>query len=200
MARSPALVAALRLLDLPASATEREVAEARRRLAKRLHPDVGGSEEQMQRLNDAVAIVLRSLAGQRPGPGRRPSPSPTEPAVPRRPTRPPGRPVPRRARTDHPSFTIDVLPGQAAVGLREAAASMGRIVDADSYPELDVVLSAPHCWCRLSLVPEGASTAVTLTVAPVGRLPPPDLDDVRDIWVAALNEIDWDRIAPPRPS
>lgn len=199
MPRSSALDTALRLLELPPSATEREVVEARRRLAKRLHPDVGGSEEQMQRLNDAVAIVMRSLVGQRRGPG--PSKTSADPtAPPARTPRPTGRPVPRRARTDHPSFTIDVLPAHAAVGLRAAAVDMGRIVDEEWYPDLDVVLSAPPCWCRLSLVPEGASTAVTLTVAPVGRQPPPDLDDVRDVWVAALNQLDWDRIAPPPPS
>ena len=191
MPRPPALDDALRLLELPASATGREVAEARRRLAKQLHPDVGGSEQQMQRLNDAVAVVMRSLVGHLPGPATAPGP----------PSRPQGagRPVPRRARADHPSFTVDVLPEQAAVGLREAARALGRPVADEWFGEIDVVLRSPPCWCRLSLLPEGASTAVTLTVAPVGRVPPPDLDEVRDAWIAALNELDWDRIAPQPP-
>ena len=63
------------------------------------------------------------------------------------------------------------------------------LVDDPPY-QLDVVLEEPYaCWCRLDLVPDAGATTVSLTVAGTGHTAPPDIDDVRDLWVANLNQL-----------
>ena len=57
---------------------------------------------------------------------------------------------------------------------------------------LEVFLHEPEpCWCRLDLVPDAGATTISLTVAGVEGEPSPDIDLVRDTWVAALNEPLW---------
>ena len=45
------------LLDLPAHFSKSEIKSSYRLLSKRLHPDMGGSTEEMQRLNEARSIA-----------------------------------------------------------------------------------------------------------------------------------------------
>lgn len=176
------------VLGLRAGAGEAEIVAARRRLAKAAHPDAGGSVARMQRLNDAAERALatvRSPTDRPPTSERRPPPSYRGGAL----------------RHDHPSFTIEALPVEAFEGLLIAAASLGEVVDDDPPYLLEVLLGQPApAWCRLQLVPEAGAASVSLTVASVPGSPMPDVDEVRDRWIAALNQLDWsdlDRSRPP---
>ncbi len=92
---------------------------------------------------------------------------------------------------DSPSFVIDVAPELAHEALLVVAASIGEvIVDAPPYM-IECLLDEPiRCWCRLDLAPEGASTSVSLIVERYDEEPAPDIDAVRDEWVANLNRIE----------
>ena len=73
---------------------------------------------------------------------------------------------------------------------------MGEVVDDDPPYRLEAILDYPICcWCRLEVVPEAGSSTVSLTVDSVdghsGVGGPPNVEDVRDLWVDTLNQIDW---------
>lgn len=179
------------VLGLPATADEAAIAAARRRLAKQAHPDAGGSVDAMQRINDAAARALAATnrvpeAAQPPASSRR------------------RRPTPRyrggAVRHDHPSFTIEALPVEAFEGLLIAAEWLGRVADDDPPYLLEVVLDEPlPCWCRLQLVPDAGASTVSLTIARVPGHVAPDIDDVRDRWLRALNRVDWSTLDPNQP-
>jgi hypothetical protein len=174
------------VLGLPGDAGERDVVEARRRLAKRVHPDAGGSVEDMQRLNDAVNAALDAIATRRSG-WERPRRPP-----PRRPTTAAG-PV----RRDHPSFTIEALPVEAFEALLIVASWLGELVDDDPPYGLEVMLSDPlGGWCRLDLVPDAGASTVSVAVAANPSGPAPTVEAVRDAFVAGLNQLDWSELEP----
>ena len=77
------------VLGLPATATLDEVRAARRRLARAVHPDVGGDERRMREINQAFDQAVRRLLGR---------PDRTDPPAPRAAgaTPPRARPAPRR--------------------------------------------------------------------------------------------------------
>lgn len=183
------------VLGVPETADEAVITAARRRLAKAAHPDAGGSIEAMQRVNDAAD---RALAARNPD---RPRPTPRD-----TPGRTPGRrrPAPRyrggAVRHDHPSFTIEALPVEAHEGLVIAGGWLGEVLDDDPPYLLEAVLGAPApVWCRLELVPDAGASTVSLTVARVPEGPVPDVDEVRDRWIAALNRVDWSSLDRSRP-
>ena len=67
---------------------------------------------------------------------------------------------------------------------------MGEVLVDDPPYLLEVHLTDPApCWCRLDLVPDAGGSTVTLTVASIGGDPAPDVEDVRDRWVANLNQL-----------
>ena len=175
------------VLGVTATATLEEVRAARRRLAKELHPDRGGDGVRMQEVNQAFDQAVRTLLG-RP---ERVVPPPPRPAPP---SPPPRRPPPSTVHVgswvqhDEPSFTIDVLPVDAFHALLSAGERLGRVVVDDPPYVLDVVLGEPTlCWCRLELLPEAGGTTVMLTVAGTDQHRPPPVEDVRDVWIDALN-------------
>jgi len=183
------------VLGLPVTATLAEVRAARRRLAQLLHPDVGGDEGRMREVNQAFDQAVRRLLGR---PDRSDPPAPTAasppPARSAAPRPAPAADPPRVVRTgpwiqyDEPSFTIDVRPGDAFVALARVAVGIGEILADDPPYVLEVLLRQPSlCWCRLELLAEGGGTTVMLTVAGVQHRAPPVVEDVRDVWVAALN-------------
>jgi len=177
-----------RVLGVQPSAGAEELAAARRRLARTLHPDVGGDGEAMRVVNAAYDAALARLA----------APLPVEPASEPRPgaSREPadGRGSPHRvrhggARRDAPSFTIDVLPVDAFEALLVVNSWVGEVLDDEPPYRLEVFLREPwQCWCRLDLVPDAGATTVSLTVAAPEGMPTPDPEDVRDLWVALLNQ------------
>lgn len=179
-----------------------EVLAARRRLAKRLHPDIGGDPVAMQRVNDAVGAALRILTER----GSNDSAPEAAPGVPN-----PNRPDTRRtvngatdaerrrgdARRrlvleDHPSFTVDALPVVAHAALGLVAAEIGHVLVDESPYLLEVAIDSLDCWCRLEIVPDAGSCSVGVTVSAVD----PDLEATRDLWVARLNALDWSQLSP----
>lgn len=187
------------MLGLPPTATVEEVDAARRTLAKRAHPDIGGSVDAMQRINAAADEALRRLAA----PAARAPSSPSPPAPPQRPApapQPAADTRPRFGRRDHPSFTIEALPAEAFEALIVVAGWLGDLIDDDPPYALEVAMTEPHQgWCRLDLVPDAGASTVSLVVAGEPGLPPPDLDDVRDAWIAGLNQLDWSELDGSRP-
>lgn len=169
--------AARALLGLADDAGPDDVHGARRRLAKQAHPDVGGDDAAMRQLNEAVAVVMADAATAR-------TEAETEPPI-----GPDVRPTGGVAH-DVASFTIEALPAEAFEALLVVTSWIGEVVTDDPPYQLDVVLDEPlACWCRLDLVPDAGASTVSLTVATAAGVPRPALDEIRDVWVAALNEL-----------
>lgn len=168
------------VLGLTTDADADQVIEARRRLAKSLHPDVGGSVVEMQRINAAAEGALALLgAGVIPVDER------------------PGADVPAwgAVRHDHPSFTVEALPVEAFEGLLVVASWLGDLISDDPPYVLEIALADPvRGWCRLELVPDAGASMVSLSVASEPGCSAPHIDAVRDLWIDGLNRIDWVRI------
>ncbi len=178
-----------RTLGVAPDASMAELAAARRRMAHHVHPDHhGGDGAAMLALNAAYDEAVRRRRDQPVEQVTPPSASETEPVVPR-----PGAGTRQRVRGvqyDSPSFTIDVLPAEAFEALLVVTSWIGEVLVDDPPYLLEVVLSEPSpCWCRLDLVPDAGSTTVSLTVAAFDGDQVPDVDDVRDVWVANLNAL-----------
>ena len=162
------------VLGVSRAASLDEVRAARRRLAAEFHPDRGGDAARMGEINVAFDAVVADLAGRRPVLGPVPA-SPT------------GF---RGVQQDAPSFTIDTLPAEAFEALLVVTSWMGEVLVDDPPYLLEVHLTEPRpCWCRLDLVPDAGGSTVTLTVAPIDGTPAPDVEEVRDLWVANLNRL-----------
>ncbi len=179
-------------LGLGPGATADDVRRARNRLAKRAHPDVGGSADEMQRVNAAADAALQHL-------GAVTESAPIEPETAGSAPRPPRRPGGRVGR-DHPSFTIEALPAEAYEALLIVANVLGVVLDDEPPYRLEAHLTdEPTAWCRLDVVPDGGGSTVSLTVAsPDGAT----VNQVRDRFVVELNRLDWgdDGPRPPLPS
>ncbi len=155
------------VLGVSPDATPDEVRSARRRLAAEFHPDHGGDAVRMGEINAAFDVVIAQLADR---------------AVP--------VPAYRGVQHDSPSFTIDCLPVDAFEALLVVTSWMGEVLVDDPPYVLEVHLTEPGpCWCRLDLVPDAGGSTVTLTVASVDGDPAPDVEAVRDAWVANLNRL-----------
>lgn len=175
------------VLGLAPGASSADVQAARRQLAKRAHPDAGGSAADMQAVNAAADAALAELAraaarvttwappsgAPARGPRRRPRPAPGWPGV----------------GVDHPSFVVEALPAEAFEWLLVAAAELGDVIDDDPPYRLEVALrGAVRGWCELTLVPDAGASTVSLAVAGEPGYPAPGVEMVRDAWVAALNQ------------
>ena len=157
------------VLGVGRDATLDEVRSARRKLAAEFHPDHGGDGERMGEINVAYQEVLAQLSQPAPVPVLR---------------RYPG------VQRDEPSFTIDTLPAEAFEALLIVTSWMGEVLVDDPPYVLEVHLTDPSpCWCRLDLLPDAGGSTVTLTVASIDNLPAPDVEAVRDLWVANLNRL-----------
>ncbi len=178
-------------LGLAPDATEEQIRDARNRLAKRQHPDVGGSLDAMQRINEAAdaALAASSRRAAARAASRAPAPPPT-----RSTDTGERRSIVRR---DHPSFTIEALPAEAFEALLIAGSVLGQIADDDPPYRLDVDIDGrSETWCRLDVVPDGGGSTVSLTVA-TSRIDV-SVTDVRDQFVAELNQLDWGDDGPQR--
>ena len=80
-----------------------------------------------------------------------------------------------------------------------AAAELGELVDDDPPYVLEVSMDTPPAWCRLELVPDAGATTVSITTARTPGHPTPDVYDVRDVWIDALNRLDWRDPGAPTP-
>lgn len=179
-----------------------DIRAARRRLARDLHPDVGGSEHGMKELNAAFDAAVAHVTGRRRLDGTRSKAGGTGGAAPQSTSsssrandrgtgrRPSGGPSFRRVEHDHPSFTIDALPVEAFEALLIVTSWIGEVLVDEPPYLLDVHLYEPaECWCRLELVPDAGSSTVSITVAGIEGRAAPLVDEVRDVWVANLNQL-----------
>jgi len=176
---------AFAVLGLPADATVEQIRTARRELAKQHHPDQGGDGAQMQTVNEAADQALRDVEGAvAESPTRVPRPSQDAPST-------VGEPWSGVSR-DAPSFTVEALPVETFEALLVVTSWIGEVLDDDPPYRLDVHLYDPtDCWCRLDLVPDAGASTVSLTVAGLDGGRAPNVLDIRDVWVANLNQIDW---------
>jgi hypothetical protein len=177
------------VLGVAETASLDELAAARRRLAQRHHPDLGGDAGAMQRVNAAYDAAVKVIAA---GPPHTeavvPPPPPTAGAPAGRSSRR-RQPQRRGVQYDTPSFTVDVLPAETFEALLVVTSWIGEVVNDDPPYVLEVLLHEPLvCFCRLDLVPDAGGTTISLAVAPADGEPAPDIDDVRDLWIACLNE------------
>ena len=176
---------AFAVLGLAPNATAIEVRAARRELARRHHPDHGGDAEVMRAVNEAADRALTHLEVAPASFDASPAPAPRRPE--------PADGSWSGSTRDIPSFTVEALPVETFEGLLVAASWIGEVLDDDPPYRLEVHPHAPlRCWCRLDVVPDAGASTVSLTVAGFDGAPPPDIIAVRDLWVASLNEVDWD--------
>ena len=186
------------LLGIDPGSTVDDVHRARRRLAKRAHPDHGGDAAAMQAINAAADAALVAL--NRPAaPAPAVDPASDDAAV--------DGPVPgdgkrggwRRVATDSPSFTVEALPVETFEALVVVANWIGEVLVEEPPYVLESHLVEPFdCWCRLDVVPDAGASTVSIAVATVGDDLPPDVDAVRDAWVTNLNLLDWDQLRDDR--
>ena len=158
------------VLGLSPGSTVAEVENARRTLAKSSHPDVGGSDRQMQVINAAADEAARIAAGRTslmsqtappPPPTGSPSAGPAASSGPA-----------FQWRVDHPSFTIEALPAESFEALLVVASWLGEVIDDDPPYRLDVELAEPvACWCRLELLPDAGATTVGLVATAFAGVP-----------------------------
>jgi len=171
------------LLGLGPDADEAGVKKAFRERAQRLHPDVGGSTDDMAQLLDAYRRALVEVR-HRPVDRARGAGTPTG-------RRGRGR-AGGRVERDVASFTVDVLPVVAFEGLHLVAASLGDIADEDPPYMVEFLVRGPDfLWCRCDLVPDAGATTVAVGVSPAGDQPLVRVEQMRDILVAELNSLDW---------
>jgi hypothetical protein len=174
------------LLGVSPGATIAELAAARRRAAQLLHPDHGGDQAAMQAVNAAYAEAVRRASE----PATALPEPPLAPRAGSQHVRSAGRRRLQGLQQDFPSFTIDVLPAEAFEALLIVTTWIGEALVDDPPYVLEVFLHEPSpCWCRLDLVPDAGGTTVSLTVAAVEGEERPDIDAVRDVWVANLNTL-----------
>ena len=175
------------VLGVDPRASAQELRAARRRLAMRLHPDhAGGDAEAMRRLNAAFEAAMAARAAD----GRLGHESGRTGNQFRDQSAPQPRRAPSRVVHDVASFTIEALPAEAFEALLVVSTWIGEVLVDDPPYQLDVVLEEPYaCWCRLDLLPDAGATTVSLTLAGIALAAPPDIDDVRDLWVANLNQL-----------
>ncbi|MEM8619538.1 MAG: J domain-containing protein [Actinomycetota bacterium] len=203
---SPDLTAALAVLGLAADADIDDVRAAHRRLAKAHHPDVGGRAASMGRINDAVALVLASIA-ERPEPAGSRDDTAAPPTARRGYTGGASQRITQWVR-DAPSFVVEALPVDAFEALVLVAAAHGEIVDDEPPYRLDAQVRVLRSdgteqepievdvWCRLELVPDAGSSTVSLVVGCGDTGQSADdadhfVEAMRDWWIAALNELEW---------
>lgn len=167
-------------LGLDSSADLAAVHAARRRLATRWHPDVGGDALVMARINEAVRrceALLNGTTSLPPAAADEAYPG-ADPHV-----------------VDHPSFRIEALPAEAHEALRIAGEWLGRILVDDPPYVLEVMLDDPGpCWCQFHLIPEAGSSMVGVRIGAVHGAEPPPAVAVRDRVIEVLNTLDWETL------
>lgn len=187
------------ILGISPSATRSEIRKAWRDIAKTCHPDVGGTTEDMARVNealrDALALLKQNDFTQSSEPKPKTSQDSSRPQEDRT----------RRVRQDISSFTFNVLPVESFELLEIVANSSGSILDSDcpyliEFTLEDIGLNATSAeWCRCELVPEAGGTMVHLTIGGPISSRVPDVESVRDELIRCVNELDPINLVEQKP-
>ncbi len=158
------------LLQLRQPYSQKDIEAGQRALMKTAHPDAGGSHAAFIEVTRATQILLNT---------KRTSKRTSDISY-------------DGSKSDHPSFTIDVLPVEAYEYIYVAANVLGQIADEDPPYSLQVLLNDPqHCWCLVTIVPEAGGSIVSISVhnADDSRNRIFNLEEIRDTWVSTINEV-----------
>jgi hypothetical protein len=158
------------LLQLRQPYSRGDIETAQRVLMKVVHPDMGGSHDAFIDVTRAVRILLEK--------DETPQKLLDVPF--------------HGSKSDHPSFTIDVLPVEAFEYLYVAACVLGQVADEDPPYSLQVLMNDPmHCWCLISVVPEAGGSIVSIAIhnADDSQQRTFNLQEIRDIWISTINEV-----------
>ena len=181
-------------LGLDRTATAEDLRAARRRLALELHPDLGGDGTRMQRINVAFDRAMTEV-------GSPADATPTRTATAPEPSAPGGTPHTAsrfgsaerrsvRGEWEAAAFVVELSVPEAFDALLVVTSWIGELASDEPPDALDVLLAEPSpCWCRLELLPEGRATSVSMLVAAAADEPAPPLVEVRDTWIAHLNQL-----------
>jgi hypothetical protein len=177
------------VLGLDRHATVDEIRAARRRLALSYHPDRNlQGARRMQAINEAFDAAIGHATGRRLlGESSRSANGMHRPAP--RPATRNQQWLSSRPQHDVPSFTIELLPVEAFEALLVVTSWMGQVLVDEPPYLLEVHIDDPQCWCRLELVPDAGAATVSPTVAGVDGAAAPDVEWIRDLWVANLNQL-----------
>lgn len=172
------------LLGVSSDASETDIRDAWRKKAATLHPDVGGTHQEMVDLNDALQRALNAV-------GERQS---TKIRTRNEQSTPKSRGYMSR---DVSCFTIDALPVDSWQLLYTSAAHCGQIVGEEEPYLLEFTLSDSgvdnlrDSICRCEIVPEAGSSTIHLAVfSETGRMG--NVEVVRDLLVHTINELGED--------
>lgn len=181
------------ILGVPREASRDDIVAARRRRARDVHPDAGGTHGEMTAVNEAFRVLIASRArgaGADSGSGsnNRSPASNAPPAAPSDPS-PPVKGRSRRAFRDAPSFVINALPVDAFDMLLVAAATLGEVADEDPPYLLEVLVRDPGpLWCRFELFPDAGSTTVSMSCDVEDGYRLYSVEEIRDVWISTINE------------
>lgn len=176
------------VLKIAPTTDEAVIRAAWRREAKKHHPDVGGSDEIMRELNEALhqALLQKSI-------DLFPESDVTTRTEQSQVRREHVTMMSRQVLHDRSSFTIDLLPVDSFEFVKLAGAFLGSIIDEEcpylvefSLENADLV-SPQSGWCRCELVPEAGGTMVHLTVGAESR--PVSVEHIRDYLVHHINRL-----------
>lgn len=170
------------ILGIEADSSPAQIRLAWKKKAAQLHPDAGGTHDEMVVLNNALEQALSSVSQHV---------SDSSQAQPSHYVRQKRRGFISR---DTSCFTIDALPVDAWNLLQLSAAHCGPIMDEEEPYLLEFMLSdAPliglrALMCRCEIVPEaGASTVHVALFGENGSIG--DVESVRDFLVEAINDL-----------
>jgi hypothetical protein len=158
-------------LGVERGASVGDLRQARRRLAKQLHPDLGDgrSGEAMAEVNRAFDLAVAEPP--RPEPGK-------------------GSPPPETETATATTFSVDVLPVDACEILIVVCRILGEVLAVDEPYRIEAYLDAPQpCFCSLDLVPEAGGTIVSVDVEAADSTGCPDPEQVRDVLVDEIIEL-----------
>lgn len=182
------------ILGVSLTASREEIVAARRRLARRVHPDTGGNHTEMALINEAFRVLISlQSSGTRTAPGssgvRRGDGTETHRSARNIDTdRRTSRTQRRRSFRDAPSFVVNALPVDAFEILVVAASVLGEVVDEDPPYFLEVLVREPGpVWCRFELLPDAGSTTVCLSCDVESGYRVYSPEEIRDLWIATIN-------------
>jgi hypothetical protein len=191
---------AFALLGIAESSSVEEIRAAWRLKARSCHPDVGGTVQEMQELNQALTVALSRAASPQSIQSHQDRTNDdsmhnqmSDEYVRRRPVQ--KRSTWARVSRDVSSFTVDCLPVETHEALLLTAAWHGDVVLDESPYLLEAIVRDPYsCWVRFEILPEAGASTVSVSVATASGETPVASDDIRDLFVDSLNQLDWTEI------
>jgi hypothetical protein len=184
------------VLGISQNSTVEEIRIAWRNKARTCHPDVGGTVQDMQQLNEALelAVLYVLQGGKNRNGGIRDTAGAHEATshVHSDSSKNSRRASWARISRELASFTIDCLPVEAHEALLIAVSWHGDVVVDESPYLLEAIVRDPYsCWVRFDIVPEAGASMVNVAVATALGEQPVSSEDIRDLFVDSLNQLDW---------